>query len=166
MAQILRHGKTPLWGAFTHDDVNRKGIILDSYNYSVEVKDYEQLDEAGRVVGYLVYDQTVNYDMSGTLLYVGSTDSVGGSPANDSNEPKYTGSMDSASLSQVKETLPCVGNIMQGVAIHTWIGGVNSGITNPSKAIVKSYSVNTSQGGAATFSLSGTIYDFGQTSQN
>lgn len=154
MAQILRHGKTPLWGAFTHDSVNKNGIILDSYNYSVEVKDYEQLDEAGRVVGYLVYDQTVNYDMSGTLLYY------------DSNEPSYTPSMDSATLGNVDETLPCVGNIMQGVAIHTWIGGVNSCITNPSKAIVKSFSVNTSQGGAATFSLSGTIYDFGQTSQN
>jgi hypothetical protein len=59
MAQILRHGKTPLWGVYDKDIIpsgHSRGIILDSYNYSVEVKDYEQLDEAGRVVGYLVYD--------------------------------------------------------------------------------------------------------------
>ena len=153
MAQILRHGKTPLWGVYNQDisaDSGNNGIILDSYNYSVEVKDYEQLDEAGRVVGYLVYDQTVNYDMSGTILYGGSTDSNGYSPAHDSHAQEHF-------------SINCnhgVGAIFSSIAIHNNLGGVNKGITNPSKAIVKSYSVNTSQGGAATFSLSGTIYDF------
>lgn len=153
MAQILRHGKTPLWGVYNKDilaDAGNSGIILDSYNYSVEVKDYEQLDEAGRVVGYLVYDQTVNYDMSGTILYGGDTDSDGYSTAHDSEANKHF-------------SINCkngVGNIFSTIAIHNNLGGVNENITKPSKAIVKSYSVNTSQGGAATFSLSGTIYDF------
>ena len=153
MAQILRHGKTPLWGVYNQDILesgDNSGIILDSYNYSVEVKDYEQLDEAGRVVGYLVYDQTVNYDMSGTILYGGSTDIQGYTPAHDSNASKNF-------------TINCnrgVGEVFSSIAIHNNLGGVNQNITKPSKAIVKSYSVNTSQGGAATFSLSGTIYDF------
>lgn len=153
MAQILRHGKTPLWGVYDQDilgDIGNGGFILDSYNYSVEVKDYEQLDEAGRVVGYLVYDQTVNYDMSGTILYDMSTDSDGYSPAHDSNATMLF-------------TINCnhgVGRVFSSIAIHNNLGGVNEKITKPSTAIVKSYSVNTSQGGAATFSLSGTIYDF------
>lgn len=152
MAQILRHGKTPLWGVYDQDIVasgDNSGIILDSYNYSVEVKDYEQLDEAGRVVGYLVYDQTVNYDMSGTILYGGSTDSGGYFPAHDSN----------ANMHFYINCGKGVGQVFSSIAIHNNLGGVNENITKPSTAIVKSYSVNTSQGGAATFSLSGTIYD-------
>lgn len=153
MAQILRHGKTPLWGVYNQDittDSGNNGIILDSYNYSVEVKDYEQLDEAGRVVGYMVYDQTVNYDMSGTILYDASGDSDGYTPAHDSEASNHF-------------AINCdkgVGQVFSSIAIHNNLGGVNQNITKPSKAIVKSYSVNTSQGGAATFSLSGTIYDF------
>lgn len=153
MAQILRHGKTPLWGVYDKDifaTTANSGIIIDSYNYSVEVKDYEQLDEAGRVVGYLVYDQTVNYDMSGTILYGGDTDSDGYSPAHDCNANTHF-------------SINCnkgVGGVFYSIAIHNNLGGVNEKITKPSTAIVKSYSVNTSQGGAATFSLSGTIYDF------
>ena len=156
MAQILRHGKTPLWGVYDQDILgsgDNSGIILDSYNYSVEVKDYEQLDEAGRVVGYMVYDQTVNYDMSGTILYGGSTNSDGYSPAHDSNANMHF-------------SINCnkgVGQVFSKIAIHNKLGGINCKITNPSTAIVKSYSVNTSQGGAATFSLSGTIYDFSDT---
>lgn len=153
MAQILRHGKTPLWGVYDQDISSiggNSGIILDSYNYSVEVKDYEQLDEAGRVVGYMVYDQTVNYDMSGTILYSGNIDNDGYSLAHDSNAKMHF-------------SINCnkgVGQVFSSIAIHNNLGGVNCKISNPSKAIVKSYSVNTSQGGAATFSLSGTIYNF------
>ena len=153
MAQILRHGKTPLWGVYDQDilaSTDTSGIILDSYNYSVEVKDYEQLDEAGRVVGYMVYDQVVNYDMSGTILYGGSTDVGGYSTAHDSHASETF-------------SINCkhgVGQVFSSIAIHNNLGGLNCKITNPTTAIVKSYSVNTSQGGAATFSLSGTIYDF------
>lgn len=153
MAQVFRHGKTPLWGVYDQDILatsGNSGIILDSYNYSVEVKDYEQLDEAGRVVGYIVYDQTVNYDMSGTILYGGDTAIDGYSPAHDSN----------ANMHFFINCNKGVGQVFSSIAIHNNLGGVNEKITNPSTAIVKSYSVNTSQGGAATFSLSGTIYDF------
>jgi hypothetical protein len=57
MANIYRHGFTPQWGTYKNDKLDgNSGIILDSYNYSVEIKDYEQLDQTGKVVGYMVYD--------------------------------------------------------------------------------------------------------------
>ena len=148
MAYVIRHGKTPLWGVFTNDNASTQSYILDSYNYSVEVKDYEQLDETGKVVGYLVYDQTVNFDMSGTLVFQVS------------NPSAYTSPQDSESLEAVKNNVTDVGEVLQGVAIHSWLGGHNCKLGEPYTAIVKSHSVNTSQGSAATFSLSGSIYDF------
>lgn len=157
MAKILRYGKTPLWGVYNQDIVGSSGnsaIILDSYNYSVEVKDYEQLDEAGRVKGYLIYDQTVNYDMSGTILYPQNSENGIETAPHESNPLENQG-------------INCnngVGAEFAGLFIHTKLGGVNNTISNPTTAIVKSYSVNTSQGSAVTFSTSGSIYDFGQAS--
>ena len=152
MANVMRYGQTPQWGVYNHDDLaGTDGIILDAYNYSVEVKEYEQLDETGRVVGWMAYDQTVNFDMSGTLLYKHTN---GGS-----REPAWTCASGLSSSFSVN----CkhgVARAFSGVALHTRLGGVNTDLTNPTTAIVKNFSVNTSQGAAATFSLSGTIYDF------
>ena len=52
MANIIKHGKTPKWGINKNTEL--KGVILDSYNESVEIKDYEQTDEKGAVCGYLI----------------------------------------------------------------------------------------------------------------
>lgn len=154
MANVMRYGQTPQWGVYNSDDlVGTGGIILDAYNYSVEVKEYEQLDETGKVVGWMAYDQTVNFDMSGTLLYQYSS---GGEDV-----PWTCASALSSAFS-----VNCrhgVAKAFSGVAIHTKLGGVNTKLTNPTTAIVKNFSVNTSQGAAATFSLSGTIYDFSYT---
>jgi hypothetical protein len=68
-----------------------------------------------------------------------------------------------ASLNQGSIKINCdkgVGALFNGIAIHQTLGGINCSLGTPQMAIVKSYSVNTSQGSAATFSLSGTIYDF------
>lgn len=54
MANVIRHGKTPFWGAYNYDDFG--GQIIDSYNFSVDIKDYEQLNAYGQVEGYLIYD--------------------------------------------------------------------------------------------------------------
>lgn len=141
MANILRHGKTPLWGAYKEKTEGEgwNGVIIDSYNYSVEVKDYEQLDEVGRVKGYLIYDQTVNYDMSGTILM--RTD---------------------AGCGIDKAQLGCnftVGYHHAPTITALTGGGINGMITKPTTAITKSFSVNTSQGSAVTFSTSGSIYE-------
>lgn len=155
MANIYRHGFTPQWGTYSNDDFGSgtNGVILDSYNYSVEIKDYEQLDETGKVAGYLVYDQTVNFDMSGTILY-----------SNTNNSGSALAPAWECNASIVNHfTINCnrgVGALFNGVAIHEAFKGYNNDINTPNSAIVKSFSVNTSQGSAATFSLSGTIYGF------
>ena len=134
MANIIKHGKTPKWGI--NKNTALKGVILDSYNESVEIKDYEQTDEKGAVCGYLIYDQTKSFDMSGTLLADESLIchmAIG----------KCVNSMINIDASGIFDTM-----------------GTNDGINNPSTAILKSISFSASAGGAQTFSASGTIYDF------
>ena len=129
MAKILTFGNAPLWGVNKHQ-IN--GVIIDSYNESVEIKDYEQTDEKGAVCGYLIYDQTKSFDMSGTLL------------ANKSFDCMSVGK--------------CAAQFIGTTGLFNL--GVNCGINNPSAPIIKSLSFASSAGGAQTFSASGTIYDF------
>ncbi len=150
MAFVLRYGKTPVWGAYDGDSSNFPGVIIDSYNYSVEIKDYEQTNEAGQVKGYLIYDQTMSFDISGTLLYTGSVDSANMGFA-------YPQSKDGPP--------PSVKGIGSSFVptLCSYYQGYNNALNTPSTAIIKSFSVNTSQGSAATFSISGTIYDITNT---
>lgn len=131
MATIIRHGKTPKWGV---GKLQIEGVIIDSYNESVEIKDYEQTDEKGAVCGYLVYDQTKSFDISGTILSDGSGLMDGGF---------YVGH--------------CVSNLISGLTSND---GINCTINTPKNSILKSISFSQSAGGAQTFTASGTIYDF------
>lgn len=143
MAKVIRHGKTPYWGTYDKDNFGA-AFILDSYNYSVEIKDYEQLDKAGKVCGYLIYDQQVNFDLSGTILY--------GCGASIEGELRDTYD------NTIVDTFT-VGDKISKISIHNRFGGFNT-LNTPATAVMKSVSVNTSQGSAATFSASGTIYGF------
>lgn len=143
MAKVIRHGKTPYWGTYDGDNLGT-AFILDSYNYSVEIKDYEQLDKAGKVCGYLIYDQQVNFDLSGTLLF-----SCGGAI-----EGEVRDVYDNTAADTLK-----VGDKISKITLHNRFGGFNS-LNTPTSAVIKSVSINTSQGSAATFSASGTIYGF------
>ena len=127
MANILRYGNTPKWGV----EHNMHGLIIDSFSTSTEIKDYEQTDETGAVCGYLVYDQTKNFDFSATVLS-GDTPCIHG----------YIGS--------IVTTFVCVND----TSYH------NQAINSPKHAILKSLSVSETAGGATTLSGSGTIYAF------
>lgn len=130
MANIIRHGKTPKWGVSLAHHMG--GLIIDSFSTSTEIKDYEQTDETGAVCGYLVYDQTKNFDFSATVLA-------------DINEPcihNYIGN--------IVTTFVCVSQTLY----------TNSDINVPKAAILKSLSVSETAGGATTLSGSGTIYAF------
>lgn len=128
MANIIRHGKTPKWGVTYKID----GLIIDSYSSSTEIKDYEQTDENGAVCGYLVYDQTKNFDFSATLL---ATD----------EEAHYIQN----EIGDLVSNIPfCHDNY------H------NTAINAPNYAILKSLSFSQTAGGATTVSGSGTIYAF------
>jgi len=127
MANIIRHGKTPKWGV-SH---NMHGLIIDSFSTSTEIKDYEQTDENGAVCGYLVYDQTRNFDFSATVL---------------SNVTPCIHSF----IGDIVTTFVCVSETTFA----------NCHINVPKAAILKSLSVSETAGGATTLSGSGTIYAF------
>ena len=127
MANIIRHGKTPKWGV----EHRMHGLIIDSFSTSTEIKDYEQTDETGAVCGYLVYDQTKNFDFSATVL---STDT-----------PCIHGY-----IGNIVTTFVCVSDTLY----------FNQAINSPKNAILKSLSVSETAGGATTLSGSGTIYAF------
>ncbi len=131
MAKILRHGKTPLWGTGLTQD----GMIIDSLNITPELKDYEQTDENGAVCGYLVYDQTVNYDISGTII------------ANEEGNGYYFGCLRPSDI----------GN---HTSFDFLFRSVNCSINTPTTNILKSFSISRSAGNAATFSASVTGYAF------
>lgn len=149
MANILRQGKTPYWGTWKGEKSFdwKDSVIIDSFNSNVEIKDYEQTDENGAVCGYLIYDQTVGFDMSGTLLTGKCLSSL------------RIGQTFSFSCPESLSLLPFIGYNYSGEESY-YSTGINEQINTPTIAIVKNISFNTSAGGAATFSLSGTAYDF------
>lgn len=130
MAKILRHGKTPLWGTGLTND----GMIIDSFNITPEIKDYEQTDENGAVCGYLVYDQTVNFDISGTII------------------AKCDSNYDFSCITPA--------NIGNSTQFDFDFSSVNCDINIPNTNILKSFSISRSAGNAATFSASVTRYSF------
>lgn len=146
MAKVIRHGKTPQWGTFD-SGISSSSFILDSYNVSAEVKEYEQLNQYGQVKGYMIYDQTLSFDISGTLLAVMASAT---SPQDGGESLDYKDA-NSEATSQIKVGAEFVGSIIPIIS--------NSDINNPTTAIIKSVSINTAQGSAWTFSASGTIYD-------
>lgn len=127
MANILRYGQTPKWG-IQH---RMHGLIIDSFSTSTEIKDYEQTDETGAVCGYLVYDQTKNFDFSATVLS-GDTPCI------------------HSFIGDIVTTFVCVSDTTFA----------NCHINVPKTAILKSLSVSETAGGATTLSGSGTIYAF------
>lgn len=148
MANILRQGKTPYWGTWKSERNFdwRDSVIIDSFNSNVEIKDYEQTDENGAVCGYLIYDQTVGFDMSGTLLTGQCLSTL------------RIGDTVQLTCNTQLSLLPFIGyNSTCEIYYST---GINEEINTPTIAIVKNISFNTSAGGAATFSLSGTAYSF------
>ena len=132
MAGLITSGRTPKWGVNEH---SIDGVIIDSYNESLEIKDYEQTDEKGAVVGYLVYDQTKSFDLSGTILQ--TTNSF---------------------TSKIKVGT-CVANAISALSFGS--DGVNCSINTPNYPVLKSISFSQSAGGAQTFNASGTIYGLG-----
>lgn len=147
MANVIRFGKTPIWGTL-RDSTN--ALIIDSVSLNVNVKDYEQLDEKGAVTGYLIYDQTIDFDLSGTMI------APAGFPENYNDTVSNTKWANPMKVGQ--NSLPI------GVATTLMnVNAYNGQINEPIMPIIKSNSFSTTQGGAASFSASGTVYAFSAT---
>ena len=157
---ILRKGRTPFWGTVDSTNV---GLLLDSVNYSTEVKDYEQLNEVGAVKGYIIYDQTVSFDVSGTMLVCNGTNlnnSADGMECSQGLHGEWSNPMGIGNTASTATGEPASTYLEKILSYADTWNMVNETINMPTTAIIKSNSISTTAGGAATFSASGTIYDF------
>lgn len=144
-----------MWGVQSLNP-GSSALIFESVNFSTDIKDYEQQNEAGATKGYLIYDQTVSFDINGTMLY-GST-CRNNYEASDSHikchwtNPLKVGSMNTGGLDAYE--LGTLTSLVTNWDVY------NNEVNEPTTAIIKTNSFSTSAGNAATFSASGTVYDF------
>lgn len=133
---VIRNGTTPEFGVNKQEN---EAFLVDSISYNVQTTSYDQTGNMGDVVGKIIYDQTITFDMSGTILY---------------DEDPHT-----------SITMPYVaGNTAELVNNAYYLPNAwNTGIKNADTAqtaIIDTTNVSAQAGTATTLSVSGTIYKF------
>ncbi len=133
---VIRHGTTAEFGINKQEN---EAFLVDSISYNVQTQSVDQTGNMGDVVGKIIFDQTVTFDMSGTILYdEESRASV--------TMPYIAGS--TAELVNNAYYLP-----------NAWNTGIKNADTAQT-AIVDSTSIQAQAGQATTLSVQGTIYKF------
>lgn len=133
---VIRKGTTAEFGVNKQEN---EAFLVDSISYNVQTASVDQTGNMGDVVGKIIYDQTVTFDMQGTILYDDN-------PHTSITMPYVAG-----------ETAELVNNA------YYLPGCWNTGIKNAETAqtaIVDSTNVSAQAGAATTLSVSGTIYKF------
>ena len=133
---IVRYGTTPWMGVQKQEN---EAFLVDSISYNVQTQSLDQTGNLGDVVGKVIFDQTVTFDMSGTLIY------------DDANPTTVTMPY------QAGATAELVNNAVYLPA--AWNTGIKSADT-PVTSIIDSTSIQAQAGQATTLSVSGTIYKF------
>ena len=133
---VIRHGQTAEFGVNKQES---EAFLVDSISYNVQTASVDQTGNMGDVVGKIIYDQTVTFDMSGTILYDAE-------PHQSITMPYVAGN--TAELVNNAYYLPAAWN--------TGIKGADTAQT----AIIDTTSVQAQAGAATTLSVSGTIYKF------
>lgn len=133
---IVRYGTTPWMGVQKQEN---EAFLVDSISYNVQTQSVDQTGNMGDVVGKIIFDQNVTFDMSGTILY---DDEVHASIT----MPYIAGN--TAELVNNAYYLP-----------NAWNTGIK-GADTPQVAIVDSTSIQAQAGQATTLSVQGTIYKF------
>ena len=134
---ILRYGTTPEFGVNRQEN---EAFLVDSISYNVQTTSVDQTGNMGDVVGKIIYDQTVTFDMSGTILY--------DDEAHTSITMPYVAG-NTAELVNNAYYLP-----------NAWNTGIKEADTAQT-AIIDNTQVQAQAGAATTLSVSGTIYKFG-----
>lgn len=134
---ILRYGTTPEFGVNNQEN---EAFLVDSISYNVQTTSVDQTGNMGDVVGKIIYDQTVTFDMSGTILY--------DSEVHTSITMPYVAG-NTAELVNNAYYLP-----------NAWNTGIKEADT-PQTAIIDNTQVQAQAGAATTLSVSGSIYKFG-----
>lgn len=133
---VIRHGQTAEFGVNKQES---EAFLVDSISYNVQTASVDQTGNMGDVVGKIIYDQTVTFDMSGTILY--------DAEAHQSITMPYVAG-NTAELVNNAYYLP-----------NAWNTGIKNNDTAQT-AIIDSTSVQAQAGAATTLSVSGTIYKF------
>lgn len=133
---VIRKGTTAEFGINRQEN---EAFLVDSISYNVQTASVDQTGNMGDVVGKIIYDQTVTFDMSGTILY--------DEEAHTSITMPYVAG-NSAELVNNAYYLP-----------NAWNTGIKSADTAQT-AIVDSTQIQAQAGQATTLSVSGTIYKF------
>lgn len=133
---IVRHGTTPEFGVYKQEN---QALLIDSITFNSQTTSIDQTGNMGDVVGKIYYDQTVTFDVNGTVLYDEEAHTT-------VTMPWVAGQV--AELANASYYLP-----------NCW----NTGIKNAATAqtsLIDNTSISASAGAATTFSASGTIYKF------
>jgi hypothetical protein len=133
---VIRKGTTAEFGVNKQEN---EAFLVDSISYNVQTASVDQTGNMGDVVGKIIYDQTVTFDMSGTILY--------GEEAHQSITMPYIAG-NTAELVNNAYYLP-----------NAWNSGIKN-LETPQTAIIDSTQIQAQAGAATTLSVSGTIYKF------
>lgn len=141
---IKRWGITPVWGLETPEmtDIGSAGevqvLLATSVDWTPTIKDYEQVNHAGQVMGYMVYDAQMDWSLS----------------ANVNNAYKDTYADYYAPAMEL--------TLSNSMGLDMLESAAGLGYDHADAvSICKSPSISQTSDGAATMSLSGTVYYFG-----
>lgn len=133
---IIRVGTTPEFGVYKQEN---EALLVDSITFNAQTSSIDQTGNMGDVVGKIYYDETVTFDVSGTVLYEAEEHTT-------VTMPWQPGQ--SVTLANAAYYLP-----------NVWNTGIKKAAT-PVTSVIDSTTVTAAAGQATTFNASGTVYKF------
>lgn len=133
---LLRYGSTPWFGV---KKAENEAFLVDSISYNVSSTSYDQTGNLGDIVGRIYYDQTITFDMSGTLLY------------DEENPDTVTMPYVSAATAELANNAVYLPN-----AWNTGIKSAETAITS----LIDTTNIQAQAGGATTLSVTGSVFKF------
>ena len=132
MASLVTYGTVTKWGVEeSNQDTN---ILADSFSLDISTKSHVVTDKQGKNVGWIGYDQSASFSLSGRVLSV-------------ENSPAAT-VMTNLALSSLS------------VAMTYFSSGLGSLTTSSLTSVCDSVSYSTSAESPVSLTYSGTIYTF------
>lgn len=131
MASLVTYGTVTEWGV--SESVQDSNILADSFSFDISTKNHVVTDKNGKNVGWIGYDQSASFSLSGRVLA-----SAGGPP------PMVMGKLALSSLTLASAYFNST--ISSGVDAYT--------------AVCEGTSYSTSAESPVSITYSGTIYNF------
>lgn len=135
MASLVTYGIVTQWGVV--ESALDSTLLVDSFNYDVSTKNHVVTDKNGKNVGWIGYDQSASFSISGRLLANVAGDGVQAA------------------------------SILALTSISGGVKGFNSNLSSGLDAItavVEGVSYSSAAESAVSLTYSGTVYNFAHTS--